>query len=60
MKQFKVDYAAVSHSRCGNYIYRFCDKVEAENKDDAVAKVKATVKQNHSQWKFRLFGVSEA
>ena len=60
MKQFRVKYAAVSHSRYGSYIYNNVETVKAENKDEAVAKVRATVKQNHSQWKFRLLGVSEA
>lgn len=60
MKQFKVKYAAVTSSRYGSYIYNNVEKVEAESKEEAVAKVRATVKQNHSQWRFRLLGVVEA
>lgn len=60
MKQYKVKYAAVSHSRYGNYIYNNAEVVEAESKEEAVAKVRTTVKQNHSQWKFRLLSVVEA
>lgn len=56
---FKVKYTLTSHSRHGNYVYGFCDKVEAESKDEAVQSVKSKSKENHGHWKFRLIAITE-
>lgn len=60
MRQYKVKYTLTSHSRHGNYVYSYCDKVDADNKNEAVQMVKSKNKENHGHWKFMLVAVKEA
>ena len=59
MNTYKVKYTVTTHSRCGSYVYGDIEKVEANSEAEAVDKVRAEIKENHGQWKFRLIGVKE-
>ena len=59
MKEYKVNYNIQTKSRYGSYNYKNSDTVEAENKEDAVLKVKELYAKtnDHKKYKFMLLSV---
>lgn len=60
MKKFKVYGAEVTKSRCGSYVYKYTDTIEAENEEAA----KLIYKENHKapagkRWKVTIFKALE-
>ena len=54
---FKVNYTLTTRSRYGSYIYHYTETVEAETKEEAVAKVKAAAAK--PRWKFTVKSAEE-
>lgn len=59
MKKYKVKYTLTTHSRCGSYVYRQSETVEADTEQEAVDKVRSSIKQRNGHYRFTLKGVAE-
>lgn len=59
MKNYKVKYTLTTHSRCGSYVYKQSEVVEALTEKEAVEKVRTSIKQNNGHYRFTLKEVQE-
>ena len=61
MKKYTVYYARITRSRCGSYIYKHKETIEAENAEAAKAAIRAQFKEQHNgQGRIQITKVQEA